>query len=443
MKTDKQELVNNVHGIDKTLSREKEKLKKEFLLPANRKLVEDYLQWKVDSDSVGQYQQVKIISKLRKLCGDARKPLDQYTTADWRGVNQKLLSEPYKQNTIRTHQEVLKNFVRWLYDKSGIKTSRDDRWYPDCIAWLKYKKDEAEPLDFEKLLHWDDVLKLCHVVLNQRDTAFVQTLWDSGARIGELLMLSYGDVIQSNGVVSLAINQGKTVSLGGKPRKVSLLPSIPALRNYLKFHPLANRKKLDKKGFPEINEDAPLWVEMDGEPRPLDAKSARSMLERLKKRSGLKKKINPHWFRKSSASYYAKILSHAEFCYRYGWALNSDAPSRYITTDEEAMNKKIRQAFGIEPITEEEKTKIVVRYCSECGEINDESRYLCVVCGGVLESAETMVAKKLDEKLVGLNQEFLEEENEDYQERFFKFCQKKGFNLDKFKEDLLKNAGKM
>ena len=45
----------------------------------------------------------------------------------------------------------------------------------------------------------------------------------------------------------------------------------------------------------------------------------------------LKRRVYPHLFRHSSATFYATRLNRQELCYRYGWKFSSNMPDIYIS----------------------------------------------------------------------------------------------------------------
>ncbi len=47
-------------------------------------------------------------------------------------------------------------------------------------------------------------------------------------------------------------------------------------------------------------------------------------------KNALKKRVNPHMLRHSSATYWAHKLNRYQICAKYGWAISSDMPDRYI-----------------------------------------------------------------------------------------------------------------
>ena len=65
--------------------------------------------------------------------------------------------------------------------------------------------------------------------------------------------------------------------------------------------------------------------------------AVRMFLIRLGKKV-LKKRIYPHLFRHSSATYLATKLNRQELCYRYGWTFSSNMPDIYISRA--GMNNK-------------------------------------------------------------------------------------------------------
>jgi len=85
----------------------------------------------------------------------------------------------------------------------------------------------------------------------------------------------------------------------------------------------------------------------DKEPKnqifPKEYDAVRMFISRLGKKV-LNKKINPHMFRKSSATYYADKLNRQELCVRYGWKFSSAMPDTYISRaglDENSIKEKI------------------------------------------------------------------------------------------------------
>ena len=102
-----------------------------------------------------------------------------------------------------------------------------------------------------------------------------------------------------------------------KPRTISVPICTKAMDTWLVAHP-------DKD-----NPQAQLF--------PVTYDGVRVFLQRLGV-SLLKKKVYPHLFRHSSATYYCNRLNQYQLCYRYGWSMTSKQPQRYI--DREGINEE-------------------------------------------------------------------------------------------------------
>ncbi|MEM2751143.1 MAG: tyrosine-type recombinase/integrase, partial [Nitrososphaerales archaeon] len=145
----------------------------------------------------------------------------------------KIERKDYSPFTKHDYKVVLKKFYKWLCGGEE---------YPEQVKWIKTTlkmKDELLP---EDLLTEDEVMKLVDKADSLRDKAFIITLYESGARIGELDSLRIKDVVFEENYARLML-EGKTGS-----RRVIVVASTPYLQAWIQSHPLKN------------NPDAPLWI---------------------------------------------------------------------------------------------------------------------------------------------------------------------------------------
>ncbi len=112
------------------------------------------------------------------------------------------------------------------------------------MKWIKTTLKAKDELLPEELLTEEEVMKLVEAYNSPRDKAFVISLYESGARIGELVSLRIRDVSFEESYTRLMLN-GKTGS-----RRIIVVASTPYLQTWIQNHPL--RK----------DPEAPLWVNM-------------------------------------------------------------------------------------------------------------------------------------------------------------------------------------
>lgn len=156
---------------------------------------------------------------------------------------------------------------------------------------------------------------------NNRDRAFIAVLWETGARIGELIDLTVGD-IEDSPIGKHAVVSGKTGS-----RRLVLLGSSSYLDAWLAMHP-------------NLKFDAPLWSKVDLKQDSPDEQSSYQyirlrILDRARGRAGLEQPVNPHHFRHSRATYLATYLTEAQMCEWFGWARGSRVPDATSTSLDE------------------------------------------------------------------------------------------------------------
>ena len=196
------------------------------------------------------------------------------------------------------------------------------------------------------------------------------------AHYGELLDLKMKDVTLSNERISHVVVNGKTGM-----RKSPIVFSVPYLAGYF------NDMRKDAKP------DDPLLVVFDHSTptnRPLDYPNVRKLLGDLKTRSKLGKRIYPHLFRHSRATYYASKLTEQEAKVYFGWSGDSAMMSKYVHLSGRDVDNAVARANGLEKIAESSKLKEQIRNCGKCHTINEITAKYCANCGSPLDIVEVM-----------------------------------------------------
>lgn len=171
----------------------------------------------------------------------------------------------------------------------------------DLAALVRLPKVHTWKLP-EELVSWDDILALMAATGSEHYIAFLYVLWESGARIGELLSLQRKHVtFDSQGAILIV--DGKTGM-----RRVRIIESAPALDVWIScrsFRP-------DDRIFPNTY------------------RGYTKRLRTLAIRAGIEKRIYPHLFRHSRATFLAGYLTEAQLCAYMGWTIGSAMPRIYV-----------------------------------------------------------------------------------------------------------------
>lgn len=217
--------------------------------------------------------------------------------------------------------------------------------YQKLAGWIKREQviKEVPSLNREEVERLAESCNLKYKVI-------IMTLFDSGARIQEFLNLRIGDLTRKEDHYLIRIKHSKT-----KPRTISLPMCTSILDSWLSIH--SDKDNPMAFLFP-VGYDG-LRVFLKGQGTKI-----------------LKKKVNIHLFRHSSATYYCHLLNQYQLCYRYGWSMTSNQPQRYIDREgiEEQKTAELVKTDDISKFkTENQKLQEIILMLKERQDKLEES----------------------------------------------------------------------
>lgn len=253
--------------------------------------------------------------------------------------------------------------------EDGVDVPTDDDGVPESLSWVPTttsrnydpKPDPAEMLDWE-----EDVEPMIDATMNARDAALIAVAFDSGARSGELLDLRVGDVTDHS--------HGLQITVDGKKgqRTITLITAVPYLNRWLDDHPRGNEST------------APLWCKLrsGGE---ISYQMARKIPRQAADHAGVDKPVTFTNFRKSSASFLAsRGVNQPTLEDHHGWTRGSKAAARYISIFDDASDRELAKAHGVD-VTEEEPDPIAGVTCPRCEKETPRSEDFCMWCHQAIE----------------------------------------------------------
>lgn len=273
-------------------------------------------------EGLGQHRILKYISTLKMIAIEINIDFDKIEKRDLFIFVSKLEQSDKGDWLKHDYKVTVKKFYKWYL--------KDDN--PELTKWIKAsisKKDQKLP---EDMLIEEDIFKMIVCAKKKSDKAIIALLWDIGARVGEIGNLR---------VKHIKFDEyGATVNLKGKTgyRRVRAVFSVEYLQAWLLEHPDRN------------NPDAPLWTTFDSKEdliKPLHYGSIRMKIKRLAKKAMINKKIHPHLFRHSRATYIANYLTEAQMNTYFGWVQGSEMSSVYVHLSGRDVDYAILKANGV------------------------------------------------------------------------------------------------
>lgn len=276
------------------------------------------------------------------------------------------------------HKIYIRNFFKWFFQSET---------YPENVKWIKLQNNKKRKLP-EDILTVNEIRAMIDAADNPRDRALVSIMYESGARLGEIVGLKQKDVIiDQYGAVLLV--HGKTGD-----RRIRLINSAPDLTLLLNEHPNKGSEK-------------PLFVNYKNTDEPVGARRIQVLIELLAKRAKLGKHVYPHLFRHTRSTHLAKDFTESELKVMQGWSGDSRMPSVYIHLSGADVEKKILEKAGLIDKEESRKQECILkpRECPRCKEINPATAKFCFKCGMALD---LQTAMKIENEDSGMMLEFME-----------------------------------
>lgn len=260
-----------------------------------------------------------------------------------------------------------------LYKFWRSRFEREDKEFP---RWLRIaiSKRNANHKDHNDVLTPEEVASLAEHAVNPRDRALIWTLYESGARVSEVLSCRVGDVETTDyGALRIHFPSGKT----GRRTVPLFEAAVPNLLLWLRTHPGRDDKS------------APLWtgIQQPGSiGRPIGYAMAVKAIQKAAERAGITKPVNPHNFRHSRASHVAQNpqVSTSVLEKFFGWQPGSPMAKTYVHLSGKEVEDALARAHGIDlGAVERPKVRLPLA-CARCSTPNDGDARFCVRCGGPL-----------------------------------------------------------
>ncbi|PSG99167.1 MAG: hypothetical protein BRC29_03510 [Nanohaloarchaea archaeon SW_7_43_1] len=334
-------MKSDIYATDRRVDNCFKRLEKSSLSRHNIELLEKFYREKMAGSQEqitiqGNLECFKIISHLIDF------PLDQasredlmelVTTINRAEVHPKSETSPW---TLLDYKRALKNFYKWFYDSED----------PQVIEFMSvYIPDSKKPrVEPEELLSVRDAERMINSALNPRDKALFGLLWDTGARISEILNLDVRDIDFQDELMGVNIRHGKV-----GPRKLYTVESIPLVKNWLREHP-------------SRDPEDPLFTILQSSHaadgiRRQSYRSAAQQLNSAASRTCIveKKRWNPHGWRRARATDMArKGMNQPSMCQFFGWVRGSQVPKYYIRLAQRDLERSIRNLYpGLDPLEDD------------------------------------------------------------------------------------------
>ena len=291
-------------------------------------------------------------------------------------------------STILTYAIKLRVLYAWTLRGQGLKkrvakAQAGDLFEEIPFLDLKRQADKENKLR-DKLVTPEEYEALMNVADRPRIRATLATLYEAGARPGEVLGLRLRDLDFRERYAQIRVS-GKTGE-----RTIPLVRAIPYLRAWLQVHPA--------KDDPDAPLFSRIWL---GQIGPVTVDSLQKHFRRLRKRAGINRRIYPYMFRHTRLTELAdNDLGEYKMKVLAGWTPDSNMATRYIHLSGRSSLAPILAIEGIE-IPDEEQPRaspIQLRTCPRCSIENEGDALYCMRCGCALSQSVAIASQDMNEE---------------------------------------------
>jgi len=262
--------------------------------------------------------------------------------------------------------------------KINIKQYFNAQGCPELVDHIKVKKSIHE-LDSSELLSIDDVNKLIEVTTSPKYKALWAVLWETGARISEVLAIDKTkDLIEHPHGYEVKIFGSKTAHTGNGYRRMMLIESAPFIRNYL-----LESTSTDSRLFPIVYESSIYAIKKAGQAigRP---------------------GIYPHLFRHSKATELVREgIQESLIRKQLGWTGDSEMISKYIHLNDSDLIENQLQRAGIKKEDVLQKSELIKPEASMVDKLQEANREQAAELAEMkekMENLDTLVAEILKKR---------------------------------------------
>jgi integrase/recombinase XerD len=368
--------LGGVQGLARVVSRNEisNRVKKLGLLsPEDQQLVREF----IDSlGTLGPRRIEKYEAYVGKIGYELGRPFREVTRPELIRYLNGIDSSAFSEDTKRDIRLIAKKYFRWLRNDEFVKGIRTGN-----VEGVVGPEDILTDLELDNLRN--------AAKGNIRNEALVETMYELGARPGELLSLRKSDVLFDDYGAKVTLERRGLGTGKTNPRTIRVINAAPLLANWIEHHPIKDK-------------DAPLWIDLAHGWKvhhALKWSGLLRVLQSLGRKAGIEKRFHAYIFRHTRATKLAATLTEAQLCAVFGWKVGSQMPRRYIHFSMRDVDDAILTAHGLKK--KEIREAPAPKKCPRCSLVNPASAELCSKCGMALTLTEAM---KKDEEIQELKE---------------------------------------
>lgn len=409
----------DLHNYDKRLASALQRIQDSDKIKAeNKELAEEYINWLKIGDKRSSGRLFKYTTCLKKILENNQElNFQKMDESDhWKKQVQQILidiqnSEYYHSEWAESTKEDYYKVILDLIEFNEISSKpRETRLIPkDFSAYGNrekkgsgkgHTKPEDIPTPEEAKKFMRKIEDRGKPVISLRNNALLAAMWDTGARIGEIIQTRLRHVTIRNGKVWIEVQGNKS----SRDREIRLFQGRKTVKDwYTQGHPVSEPSQhpdayLFPRIWPETQVDQPLNYE------GFTKKVVKPVYKHLKNAEEIQCRLEGepnHIWRKANTTFYIvnEWATYDKVLQRHGKSIENPTLPEYLRMMQTDVDQAIAENIGINQETEEDvfehdtarsmkEGNLLPVNCNNCGELNRCYKSTCQSCGYELPETE-------------------------------------------------------
>ncbi|WP_048197850.1 tyrosine-type recombinase/integrase [Methanocella arvoryzae] len=336
---------------------------------SDAKLITNYIVSKLAKGKIIERRAARIATMLTQWRRFIKVPYDQMTIDDLllglralQNGDSAYCGRKYSQSSQRGMVKTIKPFTRFLIRKKIIAPIDDEE-----LNEIEPPQETFDSIKSEDILTADDIQAMIKACKNSRDRAFIMTLYETGARVGELGRLTWNDLTFKDLDCKVRLEDQK---VGGE-RVVYVVSCKAYLMQY-------------RNDLGDVKNDDFVFKLLERD-QPITYKAVTRLIDNAKTAAGITKPVTPKLFRTSRITNMIREGYQESVIKKMMWKKQSTKMfDFYLKLADNDLEKAILSKAGIAAPATKPESSIKPVKCV-CGYVNEPTNMYCPKCARSLK----------------------------------------------------------
>ncbi len=338
-----------------------------LLTERDASLIKAFLLESKSSANIGLIRSIKVARTLtgwRRFIGpfDSLDAIGVYEGISNLKEGKSSLGIPFAKNTLYDHVRILKTFLIWMIDNEVAPNLLDRKAEVKIRAIRPPPKNLMTKVagDLFSITEVDRIVAACK---RSRDRAMISMMYEGGFRIGEIGLVTWGDLVfDPKGVV---VN---TDHKTGLPRRIRLIDSKSLLAQWYNDYPVPV-----KPHYP---------VFLNEQNQAIKHRGVSKLIKTIALRAGILKRVHAHIFRHSRITHLIIAGLPESMIKKMIWGnITTNMFATYAHLTGEDLDSAIMKLYNLTDESEVKKMKSMApKQCPACATYNLHTNEFCASC---------------------------------------------------------------